>query len=337
MYGCRLSVSVTDEKDRPASSLVGVAVTDDTVLEMVERRRQPPRLPCMALFESDVDHLDDAHVYLDQANPIADQAVDLLLGTQGWRRFAFVNPVSYLEWLDEAGKGQEPPSLTDVRRGPHVRLTNAAEGIVTSENEDYTIFQATAPLRKTAPVHYYELTVKSLPVTELRTEHGVQREEGVVAIGFAHKYLEDRNQLPGWKTHTYAVHSDDGHWFDENRMVPYDWRFAVGDTVGLGFNGVTRQAFFTKNGRFVGVCGAVDLTVPLFATVGFHGKGVSVQVNWGQLGPFKFNLAARIEARPKAKHIVERLLASSAGVSVCFLFCFFLLSLNFFFSVSPSP
>lgn len=41
-------------------------------------------------LQSEVDHLDDAHVYLDDQNPSADAAVDLLLGTQGWRRFAFV-------------------------------------------------------------------------------------------------------------------------------------------------------------------------------------------------------------------------------------------------------
>jgi hypothetical protein len=51
---------------------VGVAVTDDTVLEMVQRREQAPRLPAMAVFESDVAHLEDAHVYLDPAHPLSE-------------------------------------------------------------------------------------------------------------------------------------------------------------------------------------------------------------------------------------------------------------------------
>ena len=33
----------------------------------------------------------DAHVYLDPENAQAPTAVDLLLGTQGWRRFALVD------------------------------------------------------------------------------------------------------------------------------------------------------------------------------------------------------------------------------------------------------
>src|SRR5262249_17781708 len=47
-----------------------------------------PRLPVMVLLENEVKDLADAHVYLDQSNPKAALATDLLLATQGWRRFA---------------------------------------------------------------------------------------------------------------------------------------------------------------------------------------------------------------------------------------------------------
>ena len=50
----------------------------------------------MVLLESDVKELADAHVYLDSKNPKAPQALDLLLGTQGWRRFAFMDSVAFL-------------------------------------------------------------------------------------------------------------------------------------------------------------------------------------------------------------------------------------------------
>lgn len=49
-----------------------MTVTDDTVLEMVERREQAPRLPAMVFFESDVDHLEDSHVYLDSSHPLSE-------------------------------------------------------------------------------------------------------------------------------------------------------------------------------------------------------------------------------------------------------------------------
>ncbi len=99
-----LTVTTTDEHGDPLSAVVGVTVTDDSVLEMIEKRRQAPRLPVMVYLESDVRDLADAHVYLDRANPKAPVAVDLLLGTQGWRRFALVNWVKFIEEHGDAAR-----------------------------------------------------------------------------------------------------------------------------------------------------------------------------------------------------------------------------------------
>jgi hypothetical protein len=92
----KLTVKSTDADGKPVSALVGVTITDDAVLEMIEKREQVPRLPVMVLLESDVKDLADAHVYLDPKNEKATLAVDLLLGTQGWRRFAFVKTAEFL-------------------------------------------------------------------------------------------------------------------------------------------------------------------------------------------------------------------------------------------------
>ena len=92
-----LKVETTDGSGRPVSAVVGLTVTDDSVLEMIDKREQAPRLPVMVLLEDDVKELADAHVYLDPNNKQAPQAVDLLLGTQGWRRFAFVDTTKFLE------------------------------------------------------------------------------------------------------------------------------------------------------------------------------------------------------------------------------------------------
>ena len=40
-----LKVKAVDEEGRPAAALVGLAVSDDSVLEMIEKREQAPRLP----------------------------------------------------------------------------------------------------------------------------------------------------------------------------------------------------------------------------------------------------------------------------------------------------
>jgi uncharacterized protein YfaS (alpha-2-macroglobulin family) len=86
----KLDIRTTDDAGKPVSAVVGLTVTDDSVLEMVEKREQAPRLPAMALLEPEVRELADARVYLDEKNPKSALATDLLLGTQGWRRFALM-------------------------------------------------------------------------------------------------------------------------------------------------------------------------------------------------------------------------------------------------------
>ncbi|UCH96497.1 MAG: A-macroglobulin complement component, partial [Candidatus Aminicenantes bacterium] len=93
----KLTVKTTDHNNEPISAVVGLTVTDDSVLEMIEKREQAPRLPVMVLLENDVKELADAHVYLDPKNPGAPLALDLLLGTQGWRKFAFIDTAKFLE------------------------------------------------------------------------------------------------------------------------------------------------------------------------------------------------------------------------------------------------
>jgi hypothetical protein len=71
---------------------------------MIEKREQAPRLPVMVLFENEVRNLSDAHVYLDESNPKAPLATDLLLGTQGWRRFATVDPAKFVSTYSDAAR-----------------------------------------------------------------------------------------------------------------------------------------------------------------------------------------------------------------------------------------
>ncbi len=99
----QLTIKTTDADGNPVSAVAGLTVTDDAVLEMIETREQAPMLPAMVLLEQDVQELADAHVYLDPKNGDAAQQLDLLLGTQGWRRFAIVNLEDFiLEHGDDA-------------------------------------------------------------------------------------------------------------------------------------------------------------------------------------------------------------------------------------------
>lgn len=100
----RVKIETTNELDEPVSALVGVTVSDESVLEMIDRREQAAALPVAMLLESEVQDLADAHVYFDPENEEAPFAVDLLLGVQGWRRFALVNPEHWLQQHSERGR-----------------------------------------------------------------------------------------------------------------------------------------------------------------------------------------------------------------------------------------
>ncbi len=128
-----LKVTTTDDTGKPVSAVVGITVTDSSILEMIDKREQAPRLPVMVLLESEVKDLSDAHIYLDASNPKAPLATDLLLGTQGWRRFAF------------AGAGSLNGTVTDRTNtaipGAPVSATNPMTGAivktVTNEKGEY--------------------------------------------------------------------------------------------------------------------------------------------------------------------------------------------------------
>lgn len=109
----RLKIATTDKNNQPVEAVVGLAVTDDALLEMVETRDQAPSLPVMVLLENEVQDLADAAVYFDPTNPDAARDIDLLLGIQGWRRFVLVQ-------LDQA-LANNPEA---VRRALAIRVVN---------------------------------------------------------------------------------------------------------------------------------------------------------------------------------------------------------------------
>jgi len=84
----RLTLQVTDEQGQPTPAVLGVAVVDDGVLSLAEETR--PELRTHFLLTSEIHDpadLEDANFYLVGDQSEAAEAVDLLLGTQGWRRF----------------------------------------------------------------------------------------------------------------------------------------------------------------------------------------------------------------------------------------------------------
>ena len=103
-----MSLIVSDEDGRPVPAVLGVSVVDDALLNLADSelgKGDTPAMPTYFLLTSEVDKpedLEDADFYLsDDAE--ADVALDLLLGTQGWRRFV----EKTLQQLKEEGEEDE--------------------------------------------------------------------------------------------------------------------------------------------------------------------------------------------------------------------------------------
>jgi len=93
---CKLSLLVTNKNNEPQlNSSLCISVVDESVLGSLEKRLQPPRLPAVVYLESQVKELFDSHVYFAAIDALQREKsplyIDLLLGTQGWRRFIYYN------------------------------------------------------------------------------------------------------------------------------------------------------------------------------------------------------------------------------------------------------
>ncbi len=115
-----LTLTTTNEKGEPVGAMVGLTVSDDAVRELLETREHAPRLDAMAYLEPEVLELADAAAYLDGGR-LADTRLDLLLATQGWRRFAFADWQTFLaEQGDEALRAlafrREPNPISRVKK-----------------------------------------------------------------------------------------------------------------------------------------------------------------------------------------------------------------------------
>jgi len=96
-----LRVRTTDETGRPVPALLGIAVSDRSVRDFVDEPRIG--LASQASFFADVEALEDLGDFAP-ANANARRNIDLVLGTQGWRRFAWSKPDDVQGLPDDRGR-----------------------------------------------------------------------------------------------------------------------------------------------------------------------------------------------------------------------------------------
>jgi hypothetical protein len=90
-----VSLAVTDEKDRPVAAAVGVSVVDAALFALAGDRTPGMTTRFLLTFEiENPEDLENADFYLsdDKSSSVTSGgALDLMLGTRGWRRFAEKN------------------------------------------------------------------------------------------------------------------------------------------------------------------------------------------------------------------------------------------------------
>ena len=140
-------------------------------------------------------------------------------------------------------------------------------------------------------VAYYEVTLRSSPRAASTGPGPMEPEVDCVAVGLASAKFPLTGRQPGWDSHSYGYHSDDGRVFHNSgtRSTAFGPRFGPGDTVGCGYSLATRQVFYTHNGAFLGVAyTAKPATLPLYPVVGIDSHA-AVHFNFGQ-APFLYDL-----------------------------------------------
>eukprot|EP01029_Cantina_marsupialis_P002481 TRINITY_DN1230_c0_g1_i1.p1 TRINITY_DN1230_c0_g1~~TRINITY_DN1230_c0_g1_i1.p1 ORF type:complete len:1677 (-),score=352.79 TRINITY_DN1230_c0_g1_i1:463-5451(-) len=71
----------------PIAASLFVNVTDESIRQLSEKRKLAPSVAPLLFLDAEVDHLEDCEAYLNTNDDESPLKVDLLLGTQGWRRF----------------------------------------------------------------------------------------------------------------------------------------------------------------------------------------------------------------------------------------------------------
>ncbi|NLF73385.1 MAG: hypothetical protein GX575_30475 [Candidatus Anammoximicrobium sp.] len=111
-----LAISVGDERRQPQSAVLGAAVVDEAALSLVRDRSASLTTHFWLTGQiDDVRGLEDANFYLRDGSE-AEQALDLLLGTQGWRRFTTA-PSGPLAQMAVVGQTDREPFASQVPAG----------------------------------------------------------------------------------------------------------------------------------------------------------------------------------------------------------------------------
>ncbi|KIX07711.1 uncharacterized protein Z518_02365 [Rhinocladiella mackenziei CBS 650.93] len=177
-----------------------------------------------------------------------------------------------------------PSRWSEQDKYPGLDVTNDGQDLKYSGSASKAEIEAASvradyPMSPACGIYYFEVEIKQ------------KSKDTAIAIGFstAEASLE---RLPGWETHSWGYHGDDGKmFFGEHSGRNYGPTFGVGDIIGCGLNFNAGYAFFTKNGQDLGICfRELKKDMKPFPTIGMKKhSGALVTGNFGQR-PFVFDI-----------------------------------------------
>ncbi|CAJ0754870.1 5518_t:CDS:10 [Entrophospora sp. SA101] len=127
--------------------------------------------------------------------------------------------------------------------------------------------------------------------------------DGYIGIGFCTKSVA-LNRLPGWEQDSWGYHGDDGHSFCcSGTGKPYGPTFTTGDIIGCCLNFRDNTAFYTKNGKHLGIAFR-DLKGTLYPSIGLRTQGESLEVNFGQK-KFKYSIEDYVKAEKEQTNLTS--------------------------------
>ncbi|MGL6095012.1 MAG: alpha-2-macroglobulin family protein, partial [Fimbriiglobus sp.] len=206
----RLDIRAKTETDAPAPAVLWAAVVNQSVLTMADEKAER-LLPTHFLLGGEVQNPDDLeHAdFLLTDHPRATESLDLLLGTQGWRRFAEQAPDRFRKTTPDADR-----LLVAMGAGP-VPMTWRTG--VRQVFDDYW--------------PRYDAAVTGLEAAEVHHVRAVTDPDVMAALRQAEQELEAQNAKFG--TAAYRLKYFDAAMTDRREWLPAAIFVLVGGAVGL--------------------------------------------------------------------------------------------------------
>ncbi|GHJ84786.1 hypothetical protein NliqN6_1188 [Naganishia liquefaciens] len=173
-----------------------------------------------------------------------------------------------------------PASTPALGYGPLVVVRFTGTGA--RGDADAAAVRTDHPISPACGIYYYEATIVS------------KGQEGFISIGFSNR-LTNLSRLVGWEPGSFAWHMDDGFVFEgRGEGTSMGWPTSTtGDVIGCGIDFSKGQAFFTKNGQFIGYAFKnVGKEDRLYPSVGLRTPGETLKCNFS--GPFKYDIAEHV-------------------------------------------